>query len=259
MKDITPTALMATLVCGATLMCGVALAQSAAAPSTSPASQTQPAASSGADANQTISLKIAPGTVIPVELTKTADAKKAGTGDEVTAKVTQDMKTASGEVFVAKNTKVIGHITKAQARTKEQKESEVDIAFDHAVTKNGDMKLPMSIQAIIAPVSNAAGDGGGGYGQSGPATGGGTATSPMGSRNGPMEGSPPPPSPGARQTGGTEGPRPPITGNTQGVIGMPDLKLSSNEQNAAQGSVVSSEKSNVKLESGTLMLLRVNQ
>jgi hypothetical protein len=30
-------------------------------------------------------------------------------------------------------------------------------------------------------------------------------------------------------------------------------------QDTAQGSVVSSEKSNVKLESGTFMLLRVNQ
>jgi hypothetical protein len=39
---------------------------------------------------------------------------------------------------------------------------------------------------------------------------------------------------------------------------MPDLKLEETTQNATQGSVVTSEKSNVKLESGTLMLLRVN-
>ena len=50
----------------------------------------------------------------------------------------------------------------------------------------------------------------------------------------------------------------PITGNTQGVVGISDLKLSP-AANMAQGSVLSSEKGNVKLESGTLMLLRVNQ
>jgi hypothetical protein len=47
----------------------------------------------------------------------------------------------------------------------------------------------------------------------------------------------------------------PITGATQGVLGIPDLALSS--ANTAQGSVITSEKNNVKLESGTLMLLRV--
>jgi hypothetical protein len=39
---------------------------------------------------------------------------------------------------------------------------------------------------------------------------------------------------------------------------MPELKLEANAENAALGSVMSSAKGNVKLESGTLMLLRVN-
>jgi hypothetical protein len=51
---------------------------------------------------------------------------------------------------------------------------------------------------------------------------------------------------------------PPITAQTQGVVGMSNLKLA-NTTDANLGSVVSSEKSNVKLESGTLMLLRVSQ
>jgi hypothetical protein len=40
-------------------------------------------------------------------------------------------------------------------------------------------------------------------------------------------------------------------------VGMPDLRLSTTVD-ATVGSVVSSEKSNVKLESGTSMLLRVS-
>ncbi len=88
-------------------------------------------------------------------LTKTIDAKKAKTGDQVVAKVTQDMKTTTGEVLVPKDTKVMGHITEAQARNKEQKESEVAIAFDRTVTKDGSqMQMPMSIQAIIGPQNN---------------------------------------------------------------------------------------------------------
>ena len=51
--------------------------------------------------------------------------------------------------------------------------------------------------------------------------------------------------------------RPAITGNTQGVVGISDLQLAK-AANATDGSVVSSEKNNVKVESGTLMLLKVN-
>jgi hypothetical protein len=202
--------------------------------------------------------KIVPGSVIPVLLTKSIDAKKAKPGDEVIAKVTQDLKADSGEVIMAKDTKVIGHVTQAQGRTKEQKASDLGIAFDHAVTKSGDMKLPMSIQAIIAPLpGNPSGGDGGRYGQSGPATGGGTATSPMSGRAPVSGGSQSQPQP--LPTGGVDAQaRPPITGNTQGVIGMPDVRLEANPKNGAQGSIVSSEKNNVKLESGTVMLLRVN-
>ena len=48
--------------------------------------QSTPAPASGA-------LRIAPGSVIPVHLTKTIDAKKVKTGDQVEARVTQDLKT----------------------------------------------------------------------------------------------------------------------------------------------------------------------
>jgi hypothetical protein len=197
--------------------------------------------------------------VIPVELTKTVDAKKAKTGDEVVAKVTQDMKTGSGEVIVAKDTKMIGHVTEAQAHTKDQKQSELGITFDKAVTKGSEMKLPMSIQAIIAPPSNNSADSGNGA-PSETVTTGATTTSPMSGR--PASGAQPPPQ--ARPPEGTEakqatGARPPINASTQGVIGIPNLTLATDVQNTAQGSVMTSDKNNVKLESGTMLLLRVSQ
>lgn len=272
MKNILrASALRATRICaaliGAALICAAmgagALAQS---PTPSSASSAQPqSAPAGSTVNPAAQpSRIAPGTVIPVELTKTIDAKKAKTGDEVVAKVSQDLKTPSGEILVPKDSKVVGHVTEARARTKEQKDSEVAIAFDHAASKNGDMQLPMSIQAIIAPQNNESADAGSGnpsYGNSSPSPsmGGGGGRSPMSGGASPTPQPQTPsnmPNPGMGQSGGSA--RPPITASTQGVIGMSDVKLAANAENA-QGSVVSSEKNNVKLESGTIMLLRVNQ
>lgn len=213
--------------------------------------------------------RIAPGSVIPVQLTKTVDAKKVKTGDEVEAKVTQDMKTQTGEVLVAKDTKVIGHVTEAQARSKDEKQSELAIAFDQAVMKGEDVHLPMSIQAVIAPQNNAGSASGGEDVGAGATAGGGIpSSSGGGSQRGSMGGSgsqqaPPTASkPGSMPTAGTtqssKGGYPPINAQTQGVIGVPNVTLSP-AQNAAQGPVMSSEKSNVKLESGTMLLLKVNQ
>jgi hypothetical protein len=255
------------------LCLGAAMAQSDGNTVPASASQSQPqpvnaaptqAAQPGASAPSGPVTRIAPGSVIPVSLTKTLDAKKARTGEEVVAKVTQDMKSSTGELIFAKDTKVIGHVTEAQARSKEQKESEIGIAFDHAVTKDGrTLTVPMSIQAIVGPQNNNNNDSqsqnssnaaapsaspSGGSSRSGmggssaanqaaPAAGGGTPSDP--------------------QSGGAG--RPAINAQTQGVIGISDLTLKSTAANASQGSVMTSERSNVKIESGTMMLLKVSQ
>jgi len=206
-----------------------------------------------------------PGSVIPIQLTKTVDAKKAKKGDEVVGKVTQDLKNNAGAVLVPKDTKVVGHVTEAQARSKEEKESQLAIAFDQALPKNGGpMQMPMSIQAIIAPTNqNNAASGGAELPSSYPTSqaGGGA----MGGRSGAMGGNAPsiPSVPQTTASAPIEGQtgaqaQPQITGNTQGVIGIPNLKLSA-APDATQGSLVSSEKNNVKLEDGTFLLLRVNQ
>ena len=239
-------------------------------PSSGTAWQTQqvPAAVPSAEMKQESGApRIAPGSVIPVQLTSTIDARKAKTGDEVEAKVTQDLKSGSGELLVPKDTRVVGHVTEAQARSKEQKRSQIGIAFDHAVMKNGGgMPLPVSIQAIVAPpfVDNGNDNNTGGESAGQPASAPG-AGGMLGSPHAPGAGmgagnSPQAPSP---STAGEERPtsapaRQPITANTQGVVGISNLTLSASA-NQAQGSVVSSEKNNVKLERGTWVLLRVNQ
>src|SRR5258708_6370356 len=119
-------------------------APSQASPAPAPATESAASASNAS--------KIAPGSVLPAQLTKSIDAKKAKKGDEVVAKITQDLRNNAGTVIVPKDTKIVGHVTEAEARSKEQKESQVALAFDHAVMKNGEqMQMPMSIQAIITP------------------------------------------------------------------------------------------------------------
>jgi hypothetical protein len=166
-----------------------------------------------------------------------------------------------------KDTKVRGHVTEAQARNKEQKESQVGIVFDRAVMKNGgDVSMPMSIQAIIGPTAlNPPSSNPGTAGQSNqPSSASGIPSGNAGGRSTGSSGSPSSVSPSsaggeapAEAQPGT-GSNQPITASTQGVVGISNLKLSPTEDGKT-GSVVSSEKSNVKLDSGTLMLLRVNQ
>lgn len=269
--------LFLTIAIAATLTCA-SLAQSTLTATVQDAAQTQtpattvpqsppqaPTQPTEASQPQSGTPRIAAGSIIPVQLTKTVDAKKAKTGDEVVAKVTQDLRTATGEVLMPKDTKVIGHVTGAQARNKEQKESELAISFDHAVLKDGNsVQLPMSIQAVIGQQNN--NNGGqsapaGTYGGASPNTGGGMPAGGAG-RTGSMGGSPPAPTPSA----GGMAPPPPdennppshpvINAQTQGVVGISDMTLGS-AQSPDQGSLMTSEKNNVKLESGTMLLLKV--
>src|ERR1700686_284101 len=138
------------------LLCGLSLALDTTPSATAPQAQpTQSAPASSAQASATAANpnnRIAPGSILPVQLTKTIDVKKIKTGDQVEAKVTQDMKAGNGEVIVPKDTKIVGRVTEAQSRNKEQKESQIAIAFDRAVMKTGgEVNLPMSIQAILSP------------------------------------------------------------------------------------------------------------
>jgi hypothetical protein len=260
------------------LICGTTLAESAPAPTAQDPAQTEPAPATSPSPAQSPAAppapaqgasRIAPGSVIPVELTKTVDAKKAKTGDEVVAKVTEDMKTGSGQVLVPKDTKVIGHVTGVQARSKEQKESQLAIVFDRAVTKDGNtMQQPMSIQAVIGQQQNNNPNAPGGNEPAaipspggGMPAGGGGGGGRTGSMSSPQASNTTPPPSASAGTPlpdtGSNGSHPAINAQTQGVIGIANLNLSP-ASGGAPGSVMTSEKSNVKLESGTMLLLKVN-
>ncbi len=209
---------------------------------------------------------IAPGSIIPARLTKTVDARKVRKGDEIVAMVPGDLKSTSGQVIVPKATRIIGRITEAQARSKGEKQSQLGFAFDEMALKNGQrVQLPMSIQAIIAPPNRSPSSGAGGNEPTpgfpgSPAGNMPTAIGPGGAmgQNVPSPQGPPQPeesAPANPQTASSA--NPPITEHTQGVVGISNLTLSAAPESTT-GSVVTSEKKNVKLEDGTMLLLRVS-
>jgi hypothetical protein len=222
------------------------------------------------------------GTTLQTELTKSVDAKKAKPGDEVTAKLTQDVR-SNGQVVLHKGSKVIGHVTEVQAKSKENAESKLGIVFDKAVLKNGQqVEFNSVVQALAPPAQGAlslAGDAnsnlGGGLGGD---TGMGSGSS-RGSGTGPTMSSPVTGAAGSavgavnntagavtNSTGAVNGAVNSTVGaaangalnsTSKGVVGMQGVALNTAAAGSAQGSVISSAGRNVKLDSGTQMVLQV--
>ena len=249
----------------------LSLAQSGTAAPTSQQTNNATQAESP-QASHPTNVRMAPGSVIPVQLTSTVDAKKAKTGQQVTAKVLQDLKASNGMMLMPKNTEIVGHVTEAQPKNKQEKQSQVGIVFDHAVTQNGTVSYPLSIQAVISPEifqrpNNSANQGAAQAPAQAPSSSMPSQTPGEAGRGG-MSGAgaapsntPPgenaPANSGNQNSGSQSGP-PKITGQTQGVLGFSHMQLQTSTS-ATQPSVITSEKGNVKLQNGTLMLLRVDQ
>jgi len=210
------------------------------------------------------------GSTVQAELVKPVDAHKNKVGDEVVAKTTHDVK-SDGRVVVPKGSKLIGHVTEAKAHSKDQATSELGIAFDRAVLKNGtEMPLALGIQAIgRSQASAAAADvdsmATGSTGEMAPSGGhasaGGGVLGGVRSTTGSVAGTAGSTAGAAVNTAGAAGSA--VSGSlsstSQGVVGVPGLNLSTQASTSTLGSVISSNGSNVHLESGTEMILRVNQ
>ncbi|HET9742175.1 MAG TPA: hypothetical protein VFQ00_05440 [Terriglobales bacterium] len=222
----------------------------------------------------------AAGTKIPATLNKSVDARKAKPGDEITAKTTQNVRSESG-VTIPRGSRLIGHVTEANARAKGDSESALGIAFDRAVLKNGqEIPFNASIQAIAAAASTAnmndVDDSMGAMGNAGASAG---MPAPSRGANGGLLG-------GAAGAGSTVGGVANGVGNTvgnvgasagstvnstangtvngqlsstsTGVIGLRGLQLDSAASNATTGSVITSTGKDVKLDSGTQLLLQAH-
>jgi hypothetical protein len=268
MKSITAASI--TLL----LSAGLALAQSATPgqpetpqPAAPQAGASQPGASQSGAAQPAPAAAAQPsqphfpaGALLPVELTKSLDAKKAKPGDPVSAQIFVDLKNPSGKVVIPQGSKVSGHVAEARAKQKDASGSALGIAFDKVEVKNGpEVSLSAAIQALQVPQNNLNNEGGYAPAPGAGNTSGGASNPSQGqsSGNGSMptnttQSTPTPstPVPTANNAGDQR-----LTASTQGVLGMPGATLSAGN---AQDTVISSEKNDVKLESGTRMILRTN-
>lgn len=248
---------------------GMAFAQISEMPQNSGAAGFfQDSHASGAQANTAAAApsvsQIPPNTVIPAELTKSIDAKKAKPGDPVTAKTVQDL-LAKGQVVIPRGSKVIGHITQAQARAKSGSDSMLGVAFDRIqIGQNNELPLSAEIQALAKPEPAT------GFGDNddnrpqvgqGTPTGGGFPGASPGARTSPGINPQPGAIPGATSPRSNSSsptvqgqPQARLSAASHGVIGMKDYSL---QPGTGGGVVISSSSQNVKLESGTELILHV--
>ena len=260
-------------------------AQADASASTKPASANASASSSSAVQSNGSSATIADGTAINAALSGPLDSKKAKPGDEVTARTTEAVK-AEGKTVVPKGAKLVGHVTRASARGRGDAESALGIAFDKAILKNGqEVALNGSIQALASAETAARAGGadldamsdvgatGGGRAMSGgrgtlggvTSTAGGaagsltnTAGSATSAAGGAVDAT-------ARTTTGVAGSAGGAVGglnsagqfasNSHGVFGLNGLNLNAAGSNSTEGSLITSSGKNVRLDSGTRMLI----
>jgi hypothetical protein len=233
----------------------VAAAQSTPAPSSATQQGSSPPQGSATEAQS--SNQFPAGTIIPAELSKSVDSKKAKVGDKIEAKVPADL-LSHGKIVIPKNTKIIGHVTEAKAHSKESPDAMVGIAFDRISMKDGrEVPIQAAVQAIARPLQSAALSTGAANDSTGMPSGG----TPTYGGGGGMGGARPPERvasyPGGTSTGTDpslpqSGTIAPLGPTSQGVVGMKGLSLKA----SGQASVISSETDNVHLDSGTQLMLR---
>ena len=214
-------------------------------------------------------------TAIQAVLTKTVDVKKAKVGDEVVAKTTHEAHAANG-AKIPKGSKLFGHVTEAKAKTKGSAESTLGVIFDKAVLKNGqEVQINALIKAVAPPaqvvsaadlstMTSASPDMGsaprGGNSGGGGLLGGvtntvGSATGMVGNTIGGVG------SAAGSTIGGATSATGSLTASSSGVFGLKNIQLSNSTSGSAgaQGSLLTSTSGNVRLESGTQLVLSSSQ
>lgn len=228
------------------------------------------------------------------EFTRSLNAKKLKPGDPVKAEVTQDV-LSHGRIIIPVESKLIGHVTEVQSHRKDDRESRLGIVFDKVLLKHGmEVSFRGVLHALAAPAMRrsrqdepdqmlAPGPMGIGQSSGSMPIGSGSAMSrnpysnpgssnssiaynPAGSpppfSNGPPVTSVPATSPGAPNHTApppvVSGEQKPMSiGTSLGVFGLKGLSLTTGASASTPGPVILSRADDVKLESGTQVLIKV--
>jgi hypothetical protein len=224
------------------------------------------------------------GSYMLVELTKPLKAKKLKVGDKVKAEVTQDV-VSHGKVIIPVETKLIGHVTEVSTKDSGHPESRLGIVFDRILLKHyHDIDFQAVVQAVAQPVirrsrvdepsqmlppsmlgggmrdSTAAPSGRGSTSSRSSQSPGPSASTSIAPLQAPLTVKESPSthtnSSGALLQVASDG-KPMSVGMPQGVIGLKGLSLSTGPSPSTPGPVIVSNTDNVKLDSGTQILLHV--
>jgi biotin carboxyl carrier protein len=222
-----------------------------------------------------------------VELSKSLNAKKLKVGDKVKAEVSQDV-VSHGKVIIPIETKLVGHVTEVSARDSEHPESRLGIVFDRILLKHfRDIDFQAVVQAVSQPVvrrsrvdepSQMLPPSMVGVSRDVPATSPTARASSAAASNRPTGGSggaasasittyqtpitvKQSPSTHVDSSGAlletTTTGKPMSIGMPKGVFGLKGLSLSTTPSASTPGPVIVSNTENVKLDSGTQVLLQV--
>lgn len=216
--------------------------------------------------NTSSEASLAGGTEINATLNSSIDSKKAKPGQQITAHIVEAVKSTDGRTILPNGTKLIGHVTKASARSNGQGESTLAIQFDKAMLKGG-QEVALNnvvIQAVAAPARETANYGG--YDAQPTTAPGSPSNNPSmsGSRGARPEGTPTAqPYPGSNSggsnpkgTGSSEAnDSGPLPANARGVYGLDGVRLSASSN--GEGTVLTSTDKNIHLDGGTRLLLTV--
>jgi len=180
----------------------------------------------------------------PVTLSKSLDSKKLKDGDIVLCQTAAALHARSG-FLVPSGSKVIGHVTQAQARSKGDQQSSLAMVFDKIeISKNETIPITGTLQAI-APTLGASGPDTAsmmGSGQMMPGRGG-SSTMPPPSSGGVG------PNSGIHPVDASGGPHPILIRDSQGVLGFKGMEMDKDH-------VITSTGKEIKLDSGTQMMIR---
>ena len=177
-------------------------------------------------------------TVLPLDTTvctvldESVNSRKAKVGDAISARVVLAA-VAQGKVLVPEGSKVTGHVTQANARSRDNRESRVGIVFDRVLLKRGGW---FAVNLIVQAV--------------GPREVPGKQEQVFSVENTPTGGTVMVPS--HETSGGT----PTLDQTAEGAVGLRGLTLLPGT-NAAGGSVIASSSKDVTLYSGSQLVLRV--
>jgi uncharacterized coiled-coil protein SlyX len=215
-----------------------------------------------AQANSTAPLvdKGPPVSTLVAVLTSALESRSAAAGQEFTLRTISEV-VVNGELIIPKDSRLLGHVTEAVTKGKDQPQSELWLVVEKAVRRDGSVvPLQAIIAALAIPQNDSLSDDPTygmmhsneptqrGVGVSGTASGGALNAASKASSNASVA--------TANLTGGMDK-SPLLDENSRGAIGFKNLSITWHLIVPPPITVIASNGKNVKLQSGTQMLLRM--